>query len=147
MASETCKVPHLRYSMRKTVDVNRGLARNWARCFNLDSIRVPEGWEHALEINGRMYSFAFCSFTNATKCADGEYIMVIDRYSREQALGREAKIEARYYALPVMSVLRPTQEDGGTRFTADEYLRTNAACTFTESCLEKARRAKTIKVN
>jgi hypothetical protein len=145
--TDQTNVPTLRYSCKQSVDVNRGLANNWKRCFKNDDIRVPEGWVRSLEINGRMYSFAFISMRNSAKCPDGNYIVVKDNFSREQALGSEKMGEKVYYILPVMAVLRPQQEDAGPRLSVDEYLKEYTACRFTETCLEKARREKRIRVN
>lgn len=119
----------LKYSCNRTVNVNRGLAKNWQRAFEHDDIRVPDGWEHSLEINGRMYRFAFARVSNA-KIKDDTYIVVVDAYSREEALGHSPTME-RYYICPVMAILQPFPEEVDATFV-DQYLRAIAATSFTE---------------
>jgi hypothetical protein len=141
-------LPTLKFSATKSVDVNKGMATNWKRCFKHDDIRVPEGWVHALEINGRMYSFSFVKLTNATKCADGEYICVIDKFGRDEVLGQKVipfPHDETYYLLDVMVALRP-QDDGRIQLV-DHYLADRCVVYFKKSTLEKARREKKIQIN
>ena len=104
----------IKYQM-KAVDVTRGMGRNWIRHFQQSDVRIPEGWVHALEISGRMVSFAFVRITGG-HIVDDTYILVSAKGDRNAALAGDGSWDAstRYYVMRVMDVLRPVKEDDGS---------------------------------
>ena len=140
--------PTIKFSMKKRVLVNKGLARNWTRSFSFtDDIRVPEGWESSLEINGRMVRFSFARSQNGRKIPNGECIIVIDKCSRDEALNGKAGATERWYLMPVMSVLRPIKEDGQQMPDVVEYLRENCLATFNREDKDRWVKEGKLKIN
>lgn len=147
IAPTVTKLPWLRWSASKQVSVNKGLARNWQRCFPDEDIRVPDGWEHAIELNGHMVSFAFCKIINSPHGNDGEYITVKMGMTRAEMRQDERKTEPTYFFVPVRAALKPQQEESGERLSSDEWLKAAAICSITEAKMEELRRGQKIRVN
>lgn len=123
--------------MMKSVDVNRGMGRNWIRLFQQSDVRIPEGWVHSLEISGRMVTFSFVRITGG-HIADDTYILVSAKGDRNAALAGDGSWDAstRYYVLRVMDALRPTKEDDNSILgdgSAWAYLEEVAVASFTHS--------------
>ena len=133
----------LKYSAKQSVDVNRGLAKNWKREFFQDDVRVPDGWVHSLELNGRMVRFAFVRITGA-KIPDGNYVIVV--YCGTLADAKGGTWSETSFVLPVMAALKPQREDDGKPLPPVlDYLMENALATWTKEQMEQWRKEKKVR--
>lgn len=138
-------IPTMKYSLKKRIDVNKGLGKNWQRFFEMDDVYIPEGWVHALSINNTMYSFSFVNMYNSKKISNGSYIVV----SKGITKTTEGIIhnEDTYYILRVMDVLKPSREEGEYKtYHVDEYLEQFCLTTFQESIMRDLVKRKLISV-